>query len=159
MSHEEITGLDPRTNRPIRLTMDAGMIARIQETTEETELYVSPGFVDLQVNGYAGFDLNAEQISSETVIGLVDGMLLQGATCFAPTLITASEERIGRALRVIAETRQKHGRAAVAPTPRLRFVLLRSRSLTDGRKQPEGLSGSLRSRLISKVLPSTLQRW
>jgi len=39
-------------------------------------------------------------------------MLASGVTCFLPTLITAPEERIFRSLRVIAEARMIHRRAA-----------------------------------------------
>lgn len=108
MSMEEIIGLDPRSKRSIRVATENGTIVRVEETNEDTDLYLSAGFVDLQVNGYGGFDLNAEQISTETVTGLVDAMLAKGVTCFAPTLISAREERLCRALRVIAEARRTH---------------------------------------------------
>lgn len=116
MSTTEITGLDARCGRPIRLTIEDGVIARIEETESDTDLYLSAGFVDLQVNGYAGFDLNADRISTSTVIGLVDAMLANGVTTFAPTLLTAPEERICSALHVIAEVR-KSNRTVAACVP------------------------------------------
>lgn len=112
MGTNEITGLDPRTKRPKRLTIEHGVIARVEETNDDTDLFLSAGLVDLQVNGFAGFDLNAEQFSIESVMGLVNAMLAQGVTCFAPTLISAPEEKICRALRVIAEARKQHSSAA-----------------------------------------------
>jgi len=108
MSTEDIVGLDPRTGRIIRVTTENGIIARIEKASEDTDLYLSAGFVDLQVNGFAGFDLNADQISIETVTGLVNAMLAEGVTCFAPTLISAPEERLCRSLRVIAEARRSN---------------------------------------------------
>jgi N-acetylglucosamine-6-phosphate deacetylase len=112
MSTTEISGRDPRSGRAICLTIEDGTIARVEETASDSDLYLSPGFVDLQVNGYAGFDVNAEQVSVETILGLVDAMLVQGVTSFAPTLITASEERICQGLRVIAQARLSHRHAA-----------------------------------------------
>lgn len=112
MSATEITGRDPRSERSIKLTVESGVIARIEETKIDTDLYLSAGFVDLQVNGYTGFDVNAEQVSTATIIGLVEAMLASGVTSFAPTLITAPEEKICRGLRVIAETRDNHRQAA-----------------------------------------------
>src|ERR1700722_3446722 len=106
MSIAKITGRDPRNGRSIVVMVEDGVITRIEETNSDTDLYLSAGFVDLQVNGYAGFDLNAQQISTDTVIGLVDAMLAKGVTCFAPTLITAPEEGICGGLRVIAEARR-----------------------------------------------------
>jgi N-acetylglucosamine-6-phosphate deacetylase len=112
MSATEISGLDLRSGRPLRLTIEGGLIARLEPAESDTDLYLSAGFIDLQVNGYASFDLNSEQISADIVLGLVDAMLSHGVTSFAPTLITASEERICRGLKVIAEARRSDRRAA-----------------------------------------------
>ena len=120
MSTAKITGRDPRSGHSINVTIADGVIARIEETVDEaiketnsdTDLYLSAGFVDLQVNGYAGFDLNADWISTDTVVGLVDVMLANGVTSFAPTLITAPEEKIISSLKVIAEARSSHPIAA-----------------------------------------------
>jgi N-acetylglucosamine-6-phosphate deacetylase len=111
-----ITGRDAQSGHCIEVTVEHGVIARIEEKIDETksdaDLYLSAGFVDLQVNGYAGFDLNAENISPGTVAGLVDAMLANGATSFAPTLITAPEEKITGSLKVIAEARSSHRKVA-----------------------------------------------
>jgi N-acetylglucosamine-6-phosphate deacetylase len=112
MSTAKIIGRDPRNGRSIGVTVEGGIITRIEETKSNTDLYLSAGFVDLQVNGRAGFDLNAEQISSNTVIGLVDVMLADGVTCFVPTLITAPEEEICNRLKKIAEARGGHRKVA-----------------------------------------------
>lgn len=111
MSTIKITGLDPQTGQSIEVTVERGVIARIDATDSDTDLYLSPGFVDLQVNGYSGFDLNAQNTSPDTVLGLVDAMLANGVTCFAPTLITAPEDGICRNLKVIAEARRGHSKA------------------------------------------------
>jgi len=89
MSRTGIIGRDPGTGRSICVWIENGVIAAVEESESDSDLYLSAGFVDLQVNGYAGFDLNAERISAETIAGLVDAMLANGVTCFAPTLITA----------------------------------------------------------------------
>jgi N-acetylglucosamine-6-phosphate deacetylase len=112
MSTVKIIGRDPRNGRSIGVTVEDGIITRIEETKSDTDLYLSAGFVDLQVNGRAGFDLNAEQISTNTVIGLVDVMLADGVTCFVPTLITAPEEEICDRLQQIAEARSRHRKVA-----------------------------------------------
>jgi N-acetylglucosamine-6-phosphate deacetylase len=111
-----ITGRDAQSGHCIEVTVEHGVIARIEKTKEETncesDVYISAGFVDLQVNGYAGLDLNADPICPDTVIGLVDAMLANGVTSFAPTLITASEETITGSLKVIAEARSSHRKVA-----------------------------------------------
>jgi N-acetylglucosamine-6-phosphate deacetylase len=112
MSLTKITGRDPQSGRSIAVTVEHGVITGIEESKSDTGLYLSAGFVDLQVNGCAGFDLNADQISTDTMAGLVDAMLANGVTCFAPTLITAPEERICGSLKVIAEARSLHRKVA-----------------------------------------------
>ena len=112
MTTKEIIGRDPVSGYPVRLMIENGVIVGTEQTTSDTDLYLSPGFVDLQVNGYAGFDFNAEQFSTSTVVSLVAAMLVQGVTCFQPTLITASEEKLCRALRIISKARNESSRVA-----------------------------------------------
>ena len=112
MSTSTITGRDPQTGRSISLIVEDGIIARVDPSHECTEVFISAGFVDLQVNGYGGFDVNAEQVTPEIIVGLVDAMLAHGVTCFVPTIITASESKICSALRVIAEARKSYARVA-----------------------------------------------
>lgn len=110
MSLTKIEGRDPRSGRSMSVTMEAGVVTEIEEGKCESDLYLSTGFVDLQVNGYAGFDLNAKGILTDTVVGLVEAMLAKGVTCFLPTLITAPEEEIRSRLKVIADARSSHAK-------------------------------------------------
>ena len=112
MSTIKIEGLDPLSGRTVCVTVENGVVARIEETMSVTDLYLSAGFVDLQVNGSSGFDLNAANISTDTVIGLVDAMLAGGVTSFLPTLITAPEDQLCRSLKVIREARRLDRKAA-----------------------------------------------
>jgi N-acetylglucosamine-6-phosphate deacetylase len=66
---------------------------------------VAPGLVDLQVNGYAGLDVNSESVTPETVIELSRELASQGVTTWMPTIVTAPEDRILHALRCIAAAR------------------------------------------------------
>lgn len=69
--------------------------------------FLSAGFVDLQVNGYAGHDLNAGVPGLEALEQLARHLLGAGVTCFAPTLITASEQSLCEALSAIAAARRE----------------------------------------------------
>ena len=112
MTITTITGRDPQSGRDLTLVVDNGMIARVEESTGNSDLYLAPGLVDLQVNGCSGFDVNAPQLTPDTVTGLVDAMLSRGVTSFAPTIITAPEDQICHALSTIAEARRSYPRAA-----------------------------------------------
>ena len=58
-----------------------------------------PGFVDLQVNGFAGVDLLDAGVEGYRRVG--DALLETGVTAFLATFITAPEERLLAALRAI----------------------------------------------------------
>lgn len=115
MPSHEVEGTDPETGKTIRVTMDRGRIARIQTIPGVTDCYLSPGFVDLQVNGFAGYDVNSDAVTIETVAGMARELVRQGTTCFVPTVITASEEKICHALAVISQARKQ--------TPELAHVI------------------------------------
>lgn len=65
----------------------------------------TPGLIDLQVNGYAGHDVNAEDVTPQTIIDLTRALWAQGVTTYLPTVITASTEKIEHCLAQIAAAR------------------------------------------------------
>ena len=108
----EITGRDPRSGHTLRVLTEAGMVAQVEEIAEHTDLYLSAGLVDLQVNGFAGSDMNAADLCADTVLAMVNALLANGVTCIAPTLITADENSICNALKTIAHARKLHAKAS-----------------------------------------------
>jgi N-acetylglucosamine-6-phosphate deacetylase len=100
-----LTGRDPATGRTLRVTVDDGRIARISAVPGTTELWLSPGLVDLQVNGFAGYDVNAPDVDAATVVELVRAQHRAGVTTVVPTIVTAPEERIRAALSAIERAR------------------------------------------------------
>lgn len=65
-----------------------------------------PGLIDLQVNGYAGYDINADDVDVPAVLALIRELWAQGVTTFLPTVVTASEEKICHVLSVLAAARR-----------------------------------------------------
>lgn len=66
---------------------------------------VAPGLVDLQVNGYAGLDVNSESTTAPQLIELSYLLASHGVTTWMPTIVTAPESRIVDALRRISAAR------------------------------------------------------
>ena len=58
-----------------------------------------PGFVDLQVNGFAGVDLMATDLDGYVRVG--EALLATGTTAFQPTFVTAPEAALLDALRAM----------------------------------------------------------
>jgi N-acetylglucosamine-6-phosphate deacetylase len=61
-----------------------------------------PGLFDLQVNGFAGVDFNASDLTRERLAEALVRMRATGVTRCLPTLITSSLEQFARNARVIA---------------------------------------------------------
>lgn len=70
-------------------------------------LNVSPGFIDLQLNGCGGVMFN-DAIASTTLDTLHQTNLRSGTTSFLPTLITAPDEDMESAMAVVQAYRQQH---------------------------------------------------
>lgn len=75
-------------------------IAAISSSGPET-VWEGPGFIDLQVNGYAGIDFNGPDFRPASLEGACRAMARAGVTGFLATLITAGYDRLAVALEVI----------------------------------------------------------
>jgi len=104
---KRITGRDPRTGLAIEVLVRDGRVMSVAAGPDDETAWLSAGLVDLQVNGYCGFDLNAEKITEQIVFDLTKALAKTGVTTFLPTLITQSEDRLITAMRIIAATRKQ----------------------------------------------------
>lgn len=80
------------------------------ETIDAENAYVTPGFIDLQLNGCGGVLFN-DDISLETLDTMHKTNLKYGCTSFTPTLITTGDESIEKALELVKgiENKGKYG--------------------------------------------------
>jgi N-acetylglucosamine-6-phosphate deacetylase len=65
-------------------------------------LFISPGWVDLQVNGFAGYDINTPAIRVDDVRQINARLWQEGVTAWCPTVVTAPTSQIENSLRVLA---------------------------------------------------------
>ena len=70
-----------------------------------TEDWIAPGFIDLQVNGFAGVDYNSTDAPKDDIARSVQAMFSTGVTRFLPTVITGAPDRMLAALRNLARAR------------------------------------------------------
>jgi N-acetylglucosamine-6-phosphate deacetylase len=63
-----------------------------------------PGFLDLQVNGFAGIDFNDPAIATEQVAAAAEAMRATGVTQFLATLISAPLDRFAACARAVAKS-------------------------------------------------------
>src|SRR5947209_6073959 len=100
-------GRDPRTLSCLVVEVEAGQISSVRAlpATECDDVWIAPGLVDLQVNGYGGLDLNGQDLTREVVLNLTRTLATLGTTTFLPTLITASHVDLRLRLQAIADAR------------------------------------------------------
>lgn len=106
-SQGTISGRDPLTGRSLRVAIEKGRIASVDATETESALWLSPGFVDLQVNGYGGHDFNSGNVDLDHVDRAAAAVFATGTTTFLPTVVTTSEEAIIQAVGAIAAARRR----------------------------------------------------
>jgi N-acetylglucosamine-6-phosphate deacetylase len=64
------------------------------------------GYIDLQVNGFAGVDFNGDELTGEDLLHACQSLRSDGAAGFLPTVITADLEAMVRRLARIVELRE-----------------------------------------------------
>jgi N-acetylglucosamine-6-phosphate deacetylase len=87
----------------VQIAFKDGVITElVRVDTTDSEMWIAPGWIDLQVNGYSGHDPNAEGAEPEATADMVRSLWRHGVTALCPTITTASEAQIISALGAIA---------------------------------------------------------
>jgi N-acetylglucosamine-6-phosphate deacetylase len=90
--------------RPAVITIRDGVVAEIARTAGGSDgTWIGPGWLDLQINGFAGHDPNAADASAAVVTAMVRAMWPSGIAASCITICTETEERIVRSLLAVAD--------------------------------------------------------
>lgn len=93
---------DILTDENLEVEIEHGVIVSERKTrSEKSNLFIGPGFTDLQVNGFAGVDFNEIASDSKEIIRAIDQLRKCGVTLFFPTVITNSPDATRSILRRI----------------------------------------------------------
>lgn len=110
-----VHGRDPASGDVLEVTVDLGRITRLVRVPGPADLpFLAPGLLDLQVNGFAGIDVNAADLTPQRLTDLTLALARRGVTTWVPTVVTATEEAVCAALRCVAAARQLSPRLARA---------------------------------------------
>ena len=110
-------GIDVATGEQSEVSFGEFIAAVDPELSPQSDsAYISPGWIDLQVNGFAGVDYNDGSTSHEAIAASIRAMFRTGVTRFFPTVITGSPEAMQSAIRNLAAAREAlpEGRAMEA---------------------------------------------
>jgi N-acetylglucosamine-6-phosphate deacetylase len=114
--YNSIAGRLYLTGEPVKLTLENGYVKDAERAgpDSDTHLIIAPGLTDLQVNGYAGLDLNSDPLLPETVREISVKLWSEGVTTFFPTIITNSSESILRSVSAISDACSRFPEASAA---------------------------------------------
>ena len=68
-------------------------LTRSDRQPPHKDTHIAPGFIDIQVNGFAGVDINQPNFQGDDLADVCRNLLKTGVTAFCPTLITADYSR------------------------------------------------------------------
>jgi N-acetylglucosamine-6-phosphate deacetylase len=106
-----IEGFHYVTGNPVRIGIIDGHIGNIIETAgledEKSNLFVAPGLIDNQINGYANVDFSGSSLCAGDVIYATKAIWRDGVTSFLPTLISNSHENLIKNFRILDEALRK----------------------------------------------------
>jgi N-acetylglucosamine-6-phosphate deacetylase len=100
-------GIDPATGDEVEIRFeDSIQTVDALLSPSGDSIYVTPGWIDLQVNGFAGVDYNAPSSSLDEIARSIRAILQTGVTRFYPTVITGSPEAMSGALHNLARAKE-----------------------------------------------------
>ena len=102
-----IEGIHYETGKPVCIEIYDGFIGKINKKAGlingKQNLFIAPGLIDNQINGYANVDFSGNNLSVDDVISATHSIWREGVTSFLPTLITNSHERLIKNLMILEE--------------------------------------------------------
>lgn len=104
MKEKFITGKSVFTNKALKVGITEGIISSVEKGEDSLNL-LSPGFMDIQINGYNSKDYSSA-LDNTQIEELVHDIAKCGTTRHYPTIITNSESRIIQSIRNIIKARK-----------------------------------------------------
>ena len=89
-------------NTPVEIVLTDARVQKIREVASaDNTTWIAPALIDIQVNGFAGFDLNVATVTPEDVSAMVRALWKVGTSFLCPTVVTGSFDRIRNSLHAI----------------------------------------------------------
>lgn len=108
---EEIKALLYFDETPVSIKIADGIISdvtRIEraEYMRQQPVYVAPGLIDIQINGYAAVDFSGKDLTVAGIRKATKALWKEGVTTFVPTVITNSDARLRQNFTILAAALQ-----------------------------------------------------
>lgn len=109
-----LRGRLPDTGETAEIQIKDGLITAVRTAAPdrgaaaegEAPLYVAPGLIDLQINGFSGLDFNTLPLTVTAIEKTAEALGKRGVTTFFPTLVTNSFEALEEMAEAFAAARR-----------------------------------------------------
>ncbi|MCY4402592.1 MAG: N-acetylglucosamine-6-phosphate deacetylase [Candidatus Poribacteria bacterium] len=102
MSSMKLCGNTVFDNKPVEINLVNNRIQSIRRIeSTDSNMWIAPVLVDIQVNGFAGYDLNVTSVTEVDVCEMVRSLWGVGTGFLCPTVVTASNACISNSLRAV----------------------------------------------------------
>ena len=101
-----VEGLLYLDEEPVSIEIADGRIAKIKHLSSGSdipEVYIAPGLIDIQINGYMGIDFADQDLKIEGIREAAKALWKEGVTSFLPTLITADQESLKNSFSILSK--------------------------------------------------------
>lgn len=91
-----------------RIKIQGGRIISVQSLgpVDDNKPFVSPGFIDIQVNGFSGVDFCDPTLDAVKASSILPALWKTGVTTFCPTVITNTQQNLIQCFRTLEEARR-----------------------------------------------------
>jgi N-acetylglucosamine-6-phosphate deacetylase len=102
------TGLSSETGTAVAITVADGLIKKVEPRPEASVTeWVSPGWIDLQVNGFGGVDYNSPATTIEQIALSIEAQRKTGVTRLLPTVITGDLGEMAECFKNLARAKRE----------------------------------------------------
>jgi N-acetylglucosamine-6-phosphate deacetylase len=91
---------------PVLIKISNGKISEIirQDLTDlKRDLFVAPGLIDIQINGYMGVDFSGPDLTLDGIREATKALWKEGITMYLPTVITSAHSRLIKNFTILAQ--------------------------------------------------------
>ena len=101
-----IVGLLYLDGKPVSIDIVDGKIAKIKHLpsgSDSPEVYIAPGLIDIQINGYMGVNFSDQKLTIEDMHEATKALWKEGVTSYLPTLTSSDHIRLEKSFSLLAE--------------------------------------------------------